>query len=289
MRLGTILILVAIVLAIWLIFRGTTRENFFPNNSLTVNWAPDPVAPQDMAYNWGVCISAGPSTDSGIGQCKTQTPNYPPGTPTSMWDYKGQTAKGVSSLTLNSTNCKVCSTGQVLTLLLQSVNLSLPTLPTSEWAAFTIDLTSKSTLIKNSISDSTNPNMALHVGSTGFTYILQLNDPVFVLPNNAISKVAVLRGGATSFYYTSAAPVISTSPDNTTGIYTASFTSASPNAPWNNVPGPLQLGDVVTVYVSVSKPGTSSADGEILYAGNISQTAISMTPAAPTGIVWNLV
>lgn len=284
MRLGTILILVIIALAIWLVFRSVKRENFFPNTSLTINWAPNTVAPQDMAYNWGVCISSG-YTPSGRGQCLTQTPNYPPGNPTSLWNYKGQTPKGVPSLTLNNTNCGFCNTGQVLVLQLQAVNLSNPSIPKSEWVAFTIDLTAKSKVVKNSISDASNPNLALYPGSTGFTYVLQLDQPGFESPNKSIASVSLVRGGS-SFTYSNPAPFTSISPDHTTGVYTASFLNGALWSP--SAPGALQVGDVMTVYASVTYPGIYGQSGEVFFSGSASQTVVTATPSAPTGVIWSI-
>lgn len=288
MRMRTIVIVLIIFVALWLLFGSTLRENFFPNTSVTVSWAPSGPSSQDIAYNWGVCILSGPETQFQTGRCAQQNPVYPPGNPGPDWNYKGQTAKGVTSLTLDNTNCGQCMAGQVLALQLQSVNLANPSIPPSEWAAFTIDLTSKSTMVRNSISDATNTAAALYPGSTGFTYILQLDQPAFDVPNKAIVSVSLVRGG-TSFTYSNPVPFTSVSPDHTTGVYTASFLNVSPNAPWTpSVPGALQVGDVLTVYNSVTDPGTSSASGEVFFSGSLSQTVVSVTPSAPTGVIWNI-
>lgn len=290
MRLGTILFLIVIFLVIWLIFRGVTRENFFPNKSVTVHWAPNEITPQDIAYNWGVCITGPPSTTGGnVGRCANQTPAYPPGNPGPGWDYKGQTARGATSLVLDNSNCLLCNTGQILHLQLQSVNLAVPSQPKSAWTIFTIDLSSSATVVKNSISDSTNPNVALYPGSTGFTYVLQLNQPAFVASNDAIVSVNLSRNGVGVSTYTTTVPYTSMSPDGTTGVYTASFLTASSSAPWSpSAPGPLQQGDVLTVTTSVTKPGTSSENGDVYFIGTLSQAAVTITPSAPTGVIWNI-
>lgn len=290
MRLGTILFLVAIVLVVWLIFRGVTRENFLLNKSVTVYWAPNEITPQDIAYNWGVCITGPPSTIGGYtGRCANQNPVYPPGNPGPDWDYKGQTARGATSLVLDNSNCSLCDVGQTLHLQLQSVNLAVPSQPKSAWTVFTIDLSSSSTVVKNSISDATNPNLALYPGSTGFTYVLQLNQPAFVASNDAIIDVHLSRNGAVVSSYTTTVPYTSASPDGTTGVYTASFLATSPNTPWGpSAPGPLQQGDVLTVSTSVTKPGTRSENGNAYFAGTLSQTAVTVTPSAPTGVIWNI-
>lgn len=288
MHLATIVIALAIFVALWLFFGTSLRENFFPNTGITVTWAPSTPGSEDIAYNWGVCILSGPSTGFQSGRCAQQNPVYPPGTPGPQWQYKGQTARGASSLILDKTKCGQCSTGQVIALQLQAVNLANPSIPPSEWAAFTIDLTSKSTVVRNSISDSTDTSMALYPGSTGFTYILQLNQPAFDTPNEAIVSVSVLRGGS-SFLYSSPVPFTSKSPDGTTGVYTASFLTVSPNASWTpSAPGANQVGDVVTVTTSVTDPGTPSKDGEVFFSGSLSQTVVSVKPSAPTGVIWNI-
>src|SRR5437868_9073230 len=162
MRLGVLLVLVLAIIAIWCIYAHSRNqeEHFLSGDSLQVSWTPSGPNPQNIAYNWGVCISKGAS--SNVGQCSLQTPPYPPGPPSSSWNYHGQTPRGQSSLTLSNSNCFACGNGQTLTLLLQAVDVAVPSNPASSWAAFTIDLSSKATVVKNAITDSISPTEPIY-------------------------------------------------------------------------------------------------------------------------------
>lgn len=176
MRLGTLIVIALVLIVVCCIFRKHIFEAFTATNTLQLSWTPSGPNPSNIAYNWGVCISQGGGS-APYGKCSAQTPPYPPGLPGPAWDYHGQTAQGQASIVLNNTNCGFCGFGQVLTLLLQAVDVVNPTHPTSSWAAFTLDLSSKATAIKNTITDVTAPSQPVYPGSTGCIYTLQLNQP----------------------------------------------------------------------------------------------------------------
>lgn len=288
MRLSTLIIIIVIVVLLLFIFGFRVREHFFGTGSLTVSWAPSTPNPQSIAYNWGACISSTPGgTPLSGGLCTRQTPAYPPGLPGPGWNYKGQTAVGQTSLVLNNTNCGNCSIGQVLTFFLQAVGPA-PSRPTSNWATFTIDLSSKASVIQNTIRDGTVPTQPISPGSTGLTYTLVLNQPGFASGNTAKVLVEVFRGGAQTFLYNAYVPFTSVSSDGTTGTYVGSFLQSSANAPWNTAPGPLQAGDVVTVFASVYNAGNATSSGTVYFTGSVSQTASLITPSTPSGLTWTL-
>jgi len=288
MRLGTLFIILLLLLAVCLFLGKGVKDHFSRGESVSVTWPASSPAPQNIAYNWGVCISSGPGAPTPQGHCSTQIPPYPPGIPGAGWDYKGQTAVGQNSLTLNSLNCNQCTIGQVLTLQLQAIDMVNPNHPASNWAVFTLDMSSKSTVVANTITDATIPGQSLYPGSTGFIYTLQLNQPAFAAGNVANVNAQLIRGN--QFYsYTSSAPFTSISTNNTTGTYTGSFTTVSPNASWTpSAPGPLQTGDVLTVFSEVFNPGTTQGNGQVFFAGSLSQTATITTPSIPSGVVWNI-
>jgi hypothetical protein len=145
-----------------------------------------------------------------------------------------------------------------------------------------LDLSSKLTPVKNTITDSSAPSEPIYPGSSGFIYTLQLGQPVLIPGNIAQVFVSLVRGGQ-YFSYGSYVPFTSISSNNTTAILQGSFTSG----PWGTAPGALQAGDVLTVSPQVINPGTSQQDGEVYFAGSVSQTASTITPSTPTGVIWN--
>jgi hypothetical protein len=286
MRLITLLVIVALLIAACLLFRNHIIDRFTGSDALQLTWTPSGPNPANIGYNWGACISQGGVRSSS--NCANQAPAYPPGPPGPGWTYKGQTPQGQNTLILNSSNCGDCQFGQVLTLLLQAVDLVNPSHPTSSWTAFTIDLTSKSSAVKTSITDATAPSEPLYPGSTGFIFTLQLNQPAFVQGNVANVFAQLVRGGTQYFSFSSRVPFTSISPDSTTGTFQGSFTSTSSSSPWNATPGALQSGDVLTVYSLVYNPGSAQQDGAVLFAGSLSQTASTITPTAPTGMMFQI-
>lgn len=279
MRVGTLVVIGLIILAAIYLYRN--REGFIGSNTLSLTWAQSGPNPANIAYNWAVCINGtGPPH---VGYCAMQDPAYPPGMPGSGWDYKGQTPAGQNSLTLGNLNCNSCNYGQTLSLFLQAVDVVNPAHPASDWATFTIDLSSKATVVKATITDSNTPSEPVYPGSSGFIYTLQLNQPAFAQGNIAIAYAQVIRGS--QYLSMASVPFSSISSDNTTGTLNGSFTSGS----WSpSAPGTLQLGDILTVGALVYNPGTPGSDGEIYYYGSMRQTAESITPSAPSGVVWNM-
>lgn len=287
MRIGLLVVIILAILALSCVFRGKIFESFSSTDTLQLSWTPSGPNPANIAYNWGACISKG-AGNSPTGQCSTQTPAYPPGPPGSGWDYHGQTAQGQASLTLNDVNCGMCGYGQVLTLMLQAVDVVNPAKPTSAWATFTLDLSSKATVVKSVITDSVATSEPIYPGSVGFVYTLQLNEPAMAAGNVAKVQASVIRGSQYFIFPNSYIPFTNISPDGTTGTYSASFTSVSPGAPWSpSAPGPLQDGDILNVDAFVYSSGNSQSDGTVYYIGRTSQTATTITPSTPTGIVWN--
>lgn len=288
MRLSVLLVIIFVLVAACCLFTFQLRENFFTGDSIHVTWTPSGPNPQNVAYNWGVCISH--STDPQINQglCSSQNPPFPPGPPSSNWNYHGQTPKGQSSLTLNNLNCANCDFGMILTLMLQAVDVASPSTPASAWTTFTLDLSSKATAVKAVINDATNPSQPIYPGSTGFVYTLQLNQPVMAPPNDANVQARLLRGSQT-FYYTDQVPFNDGSTDPNLRTYTGSFTTGGPSSPWTpSAPGALQSGDILTVTSLVYNPGSSQQSGEVYFTGSISQTATAITPAAPSGVSWTI-
>lgn len=281
MRLGVLIVIALLLILGCCLFRNHVFERFTAANPLQIAWAPSGPNPANIGYNWGVCISQGTSYE-GQSNCGNQNPP-PPGAPGPGWHNKGQTPQGQNSLVLNNVSCGDCGFGQILTLMLQAVDLVNPVHPTSSWATFTLDLSSKLTPVKNAITDSVAPSEPIYPGSTGFVYTLQFGQPAFAPGNIANIYVQLLRGGDQTFSYGAYVPFTSISSDNTTGILQGSFASG----PWTTAPGPLQPGDVLTVTPHVINPGTSQQDGEVYFAGSISQTASTVTPTTPTGIIWN--
>jgi hypothetical protein len=286
MRLSVLLVIVFVLIAACCLFTFQLRENFLTGDSIHVAWTPSGPNPQDIAYNWGVCIShAADQTTQGL--CSSQNPAYPPGPPGANWNYHGQTPKGQNSLTLNNLNCSDCDFGMVLTLLLQAVDVASPSTPASAWTSFTLDLSSKATALR-SVIHIPNSSQPISPGSTEFRYTLQLNQPVMAPPNDGVVRASLVRGSQT-FSYTDQVPFNDGSIDPNVRYYTGSFTTSGPSSPWSpSAPGALQSGDVLTVESLVYSPGSSQQSGEVYFTGSISQTATAITPTAPTGVSWTI-
>jgi hypothetical protein len=271
-----VILIVLLAAAVWQIAGGKGflgwREHFDATHMLTISWAPPATYPfpGNLAYNWAYCMN-GCTVFENTGIC----PN-PLGNPLT-WTYHGTVSS--PSLTLNAANCNYCGTGCKGTLMLQAVDTV--TKLAGIWVQTTIDLSYPAPKAV-AITDASGQPLA--EGSTEFTYTLSIDPSAFATGNKAMLYGDVLRTQGTtqeqfSFGYQPFGSVA-----EGVATFTGSLTSSSL---WTGgkAPGPLQVGDTLTIEAQVYNPGK---DGLIYYWGSFMVAAQAITPGGPVAVSWEL-
>lgn len=271
-----LIILAILVLIVWARRhpRLWPRDKFTVGHSVAVTWAPPPgyPAPQDLAYNWTVCIVTG-SSQIPFGTCPPKL-----GTPPWPQTYTGTTAAGTTTVMLDSAHCEWCDFGYVLNFGVQAFDTQ--TKAVGPWAISQIPLTGSDQATAVSLLDPS--GLALSDGSTGFVYNLTLNANDITKDHYAKVFVGVHRIGTPGFFYGGDASFTTETGNGASASYTGSFTATTAWA-GGTAPGPLQTGDTVTVRAYVFSSGMN---GPIYYVTTTTAVAAVATPGAPAGIVW---
>lgn len=263
MRWCTLLVIVALIVLAFVLWRKNVKEHFFGGTSLSITWTPPAgyPTPQNLVYNWNVCTTAGcdPSNPS-------SWPNAPQTTP----------AGTLVPLILTNANCPGCDFNESILFAVQSFDTVSKL--TSGWVVTTFNLNSQMTAV-TTLTDQNGNTLA--PGSTGFSQNITLSAPIGD-PQNATHMVtAAVTRGSTVYTYVVPNALIMNSPS--TFSYSSTFTT-QPNMLWTlspGAPGPLQTGDVVTLTDLIVD---GNSNGQVYYYGQTTTTVTAVIPGAPSNV-----
>lgn len=285
-----ILLIAIIVIGMVIYFnnQANTQEPFFSYHGVIVSWTPPSNATATTSYQWFACNqTAAPSC--GPTACTTSsssTSSTCPITPNPTATLNEQTTTGLDF-------------GQSIAFSVRSID-TVSNL-TSDWVTTVINtnnparttgsltITSSPSSTSSTINNPPAPNdIILHLKAIVKPNIGGLPGTV---PNGTIQ---ITRGTNVWTYNAGGIAIDIDNSNNTQTVYTIDADTTSVQSVWQSngnvqVPGPLQVGDVVAFYILATSNTTQQLTGNLAFYGQTNVTVATpapVAPGAPTGVTY---
>ncbi len=273
MRWCTLLVIVALIVLAFVLWRKNVKEHFFNGETMVVSWQPPSGTNlQNITYNWLVF------NDTGNVVCNPTDPTQWPNA--SNLNNSGSN----TSVTLSASNCPTCDFGQTILFAVQSFD-TVANL-TSPWVISTFNLANQDAATIQWLDYS---GGQIKTGTTRSNFIISnLN---LSAPTNTIALLypTVVRG-STTYSYAAAVPIGTIATTQVSDpIF---FYNGTGLTPWvtesgaSGAPDYLQEGDVVSVTALILPNNSPNTPPN--YYGTTTVTISSVAHGSPTGVTYTI-
>lgn len=279
-----IVVVILIGIAIYMNNKNNSQENFFDGHGITVSWSPPSNATSTTRYQWFACNQTA-NAQCGPTACTTTTSETCPIIP--------GTSAILNDLIYPSGQLDF---GQNIAFSVRSIDSV--SLLTSAWVTTVINANSPNTgtltISSSPSAGSSTINNPPVPGDTILNLQASVNTNLGGLPATVPSATIQITRGSNTWAWNAGGLSINSAPGNPT-LYniTADTTSTSSvwiNGPASGVPGPLQIGDVITFFIMVTtNTNSQTQEGNLGFYGQSSVTVaapVAQPPGAPTGIAY---